>query len=45
VATGGYDPDAHEAVSGRPLELIDGRALLKLLSEHSRIKARIDSAG
>jgi restriction system protein len=42
VATGGFDAEAHEAVAGRPLELIDGRALLTLLSEHSRIKARID---
>jgi restriction system protein len=43
VATGGYEPEAHEAVAGRPLELIDGPALLTLLAEHSRIKARIDS--
>jgi restriction system protein len=44
VAVGGYEPEAHEAVAGRPLELIDGPALLTLLAEHSRIKARIDSA-
>jgi hypothetical protein len=30
-------------VAGRPLELIDGPALLTLLSERSRIKARIES--
>ena len=42
VATAGFDADAHEAVAGRPLELIDGPALLSLLSDHSRIKARID---
>jgi restriction system protein len=43
VATGGYTSEAHEAAAGRPLELIDGPALLTLLSEHSRIKARIDT--
>jgi restriction system protein len=43
VATGGYEAEAHEAVAGRPLELIDGPALLTLLSEHSRIKARIET--
>ena len=43
VATSGYEADAHEAVAGRPLELIDGPALLTLLSEHSCIKARIDA--
>lgn len=42
IAPDGYEPDAHEAVAGRPLELIDGPALLNLLSEHSRIKARIE---
>ena len=42
VATGGYEPDAHEAVAGRPLELIDGPALIALLREHSRIKARLE---
>jgi restriction system protein len=44
VATGGYESEAHEAVAGRPLELIDGQSLLTLLSEHSRIKARIEPA-
>jgi restriction system protein len=43
VATGGYESEAHAAVAGRPLELIDGQSLLTLLSEHSRIKARIES--
>jgi restriction system protein len=44
VAIGGYEPDAYDAVAGRPLELIDGPTLLTLLSEHSRIKARIDTS-
>jgi restriction system protein len=43
VATSGYESEAYEAVAGRPLELIDGPALLTLLAEHSRIKARIDT--
>ncbi|MFI5492872.1 restriction endonuclease [Actinoplanes sp. NPDC051859] len=42
VATEGYEPEAHEAVAGRPLELLDGPALLNLLAEHSGIKARIE---
>jgi restriction system protein len=42
VATAGFDAEAHEAVAGRPLELIDGPALLTLLAEHSRIKARLE---
>ena len=42
VSLDGYEPDAHEAVSGRPLELLDGPAVLKLLAEHLGIKARID---
>ena len=42
VATAGYESDAHEAVAGRPLELIDGPALIALLAEHSRIKARLE---
>ncbi|HEU4350136.1 MAG TPA: restriction endonuclease [Actinoplanes sp.] len=44
VATGGYEPDAYEAVAGRPLELIDGVALITLLAEYSRIKARLEPA-
>jgi restriction system protein len=43
LTTGGYHHEAHEAVAGRPLELIDGAGLLTLLAEHSRIKARIDN--
>jgi restriction system protein len=43
VTTGGYEPAAHEAVAGRPLELIDGSALLHLLSEHLQVKGRIDN--
>jgi restriction system protein len=43
VTTGGFDPSAHEAVAGRPLELIDGSALLHLLAEHLQKKARIDN--
>jgi len=42
VATGGFEAEAHEAVAGRPLELIDGWALLTLLAEYSRIKARLE---
>jgi restriction system protein len=43
VTTGGFGPAAHEAVAGRPLELIDGSALLHLLAEHLQVKARIDT--
>jgi restriction system protein len=43
VATAGFESEAHEAVAGRPLELIDGSGLLALLSDHSRVKARIES--
>jgi len=42
VAVGGYEPEAHEAASGRPVELLDGPALLNLLAEHSGVKARIE---
>jgi restriction system protein len=42
VSTAGYESDAHEAVAGRPLELIDGTALITLLAEQSRIKARLE---
>ena len=42
IATAGYESDAYETASGRPLELIDGPALLTLLAEHSRIKARLE---
>jgi restriction system protein len=30
-------------VAGRPLELIDGPALITLLAVHSRIKARLET--
>lgn len=43
VTTGGYDPGAHEAAAGRPLELVDGSGLLYLLAEHTDVKARIDN--
>ena len=42
VSTAGYESDAYEAVAGRPLELIDGPALIALLAEYSRIKARLE---
>jgi restriction system protein len=44
VALDGYEGDAHEAASQRPVELLDGPALLNLLAEHSRVKARIEPA-
>ena len=42
VAIDGYEVEAHEAVAGRPIELLDGPGLLNLLAEHSRVKARIE---
>ncbi|MFG1608756.1 restriction endonuclease [Actinoplanes sp. NPDC049265] len=42
VATSGYDPEALEVAAARPLELVDGPALLTLLAEYSRLKARLD---
>ena len=44
VALGGIEPDAYEAVAGRPLELIDGPALVTLLANYCRVKARIELA-
>jgi restriction system protein len=44
VTTGGFEGAAHEEASSRPLELVDGSALLNLLAEHSRLKARIDQS-
>jgi restriction system protein len=44
VALDGYEASAHEAVAGRPVELLDGPALLNLLAEHSGVKARIEAA-
>ncbi|MBB4766243.1 restriction endonuclease [Amorphoplanes digitatis] len=43
VALDGYEATAHETVAGRPVELLDGPALLNLLAEHSRVKARIEA--
>ncbi len=43
VATSGFDHEAHDAVAGRPLELIDGPALLTLLADHSGLKARLEA--
>ena len=45
VALDGYEPDAHEPGAGRPLELLDGPAVLNLLKEHLGLKARIEPAG
>ncbi|GAA2641410.1 restriction endonuclease [Paractinoplanes durhamensis] len=45
VSLGGIEPGAYEALAGRPLELIDGQALVTLLANHCRIKARIELAG
>ena len=42
VAIDGVEVEAHEAVAGRPIELLDGPTLLNLLAEHSRVKARIE---
>lgn len=43
VTTAGYAPAAHDFASGKPLELIDGSALLHMLAEAGGVKARIDS--
>ncbi|MGA5303998.1 restriction endonuclease [Nucisporomicrobium flavum] len=45
IALDGYEADAHEAGAGRPLELLDGPALLNLLAEHLGVKARIEPEG
>jgi restriction system protein len=42
VSLGGITSEAYEAVAGRPLELIDGPALVTLLSNYCRVKARIE---
>lgn len=44
VALEGYSPEAQDAVTGRPVELLDGPALLALLAEHSGLLARIEHA-
>ncbi|WP_067496596.1 restriction endonuclease [Actinoplanes sp. TFC3] len=45
VATDGFEPAVHDELTGRPIELLDGSALLNLLAEHTGIKARIESEG
>jgi restriction system protein len=45
VSLSGIDAEAYEALAGRPLELIDGPALVTLLAHHCRIKARIELTG
>ncbi|WP_127499488.1 restriction endonuclease [Actinoplanes solisilvae] len=45
VSLGGIDSEAYDAVAGRPLELIDGPALVTLLSNYCRVKARIERTG
>jgi len=42
VSLGGIEPEAYDALAGRPLELIDGPALVALLAHHCRVKARIE---
>jgi restriction system protein len=45
VSLRGIEPEAYEALAGRPLELIDGPALVTLLANHLRVKARIELSG
>jgi restriction system protein len=45
VTLGGIGPEAYEALAGRPLELIDGPALVTLLSSYCKIKARFENDG
>ena len=42
VSLRGIEAEAYEAVAGRPLELLDGPALVTLLSNYCRVKARIE---
>jgi restriction system protein len=42
VSLRGIEPAAYDALAGRPLELIDGPALVTLLANHCRVKARIE---
>jgi restriction system protein len=42
VSLRGIRSEAYDALAGRPLELIDGPALVTLLAGHCRIKARIE---
>src|SRR6185503_13036433 len=41
ITTSGYGKSSFEFADGKPLELLDGRNLLYLLSEHADIDARI----
>ena len=41
VTTSRYGPDAYVFSSDKPIELIDGSALLYLLREHADVHARI----
>lgn len=41
VTTRGFGPDAYQFAKDKPIELINGAALLFLLEEHAGIKARI----
>lgn len=43
IATGGYTAEAYEYASGRPLELVDGPALVHLLARYAEVKTRIDA--
>ncbi|WP_326552539.1 restriction endonuclease [Micromonospora sp. NBC_01813] len=43
VTTAGYASAAFDFASGKPLELIDGSALLHMLAESGGVKARIDN--
>jgi restriction system protein len=45
VSLGGIEPEAYAALAGRPLELIDGPALVTLLAHHCRVKAMIERSG
>jgi restriction system protein len=42
ITTSGYGKSSFEFADGKPLELLDGRNLLYLLSEHADIDARIE---
>lgn len=41
VSTSGYGRDAYDFIQGKPIELIDGGALLYYLEQHANVKARI----
>jgi restriction system protein len=44
VATDGFHPAVQDELTGRPIELLDGPALLNLLAEYTGLKARIESS-